>query len=258
MFCPNCGTLCEEDLRFCDHCGADLTVSSPDETPVAEEIPVIQVIEKPAPQPYISVSKPETKEAPVPKKGRLWPPLVILAVMITVGSLLFFLIPLGASSSGNSSMPWFTVENGTLSFHPEYYFGSRELTIPETVNGQKVTAIADYGFSGADSITTVILPDSLVRIGDYAFSGCTELRGVFIPSSVRSIGVYAFADCDSLEAIYLPGSLEALGHDALSSCNSLHYIIFDGTYDQWAALYNGYFISSVELHTIDGIYYTSP
>ena len=257
MICPNCAAHCDDDLRFCDHCGVDLSCLSEDGNLYSEDVPVIQVIEHPVPTKQQTVSEPKSPPASVPKKGRLWPPILILSIMICTGILLFFLLPSG-SASGGTAMPWFTVENGALSFHPEYYSGSKELTIPKTVNGKTVTAIADYAFSGADTITTVILPDTVKQIGDYAFSGCTNLRGIYIPSQVRSIGVYAFADCDSLEAIYLPGSLEELGHDSLSSCNSLHYILFDGPYSQWVSLYSGHFFTTVELHTIDGVYYTRP
>lgn len=255
MICPNCSSNCDEDLRNCDGCGADLTgASAPEDT----EIPVILVTEVPVPKTTVIPDKPVPAPAAAPpvKKGRLWPPLLALAIMISLGTLLFFLLPGGVSGSADQN--YFTVEDGILSFHPEYYNGSSELVIPDTVNGQTVIAIADYAFSGVDSITAVVLPSTVRHIGDYAFSSCQDLRGVYVSTSVTTIGVYAFADCDALEAIYLPGGLEYMGHGALDSCNSLRYILFDGTYSQWASLYSGYFVSSVELHTIDGIYYTRP
>lgn len=249
MICPNCNTLCDEDLRFCDVCGADLN-------PQEDSVPEILVVEKPIQKPGKPIPEPvKPHPAPQPKKGRLWPPLLFLAVMVSVGTLLFFLLP---GTTDANEMPWFTIENGVLSFHPEYYNGDPELTIPDTVNGQTVTAIADHGFSGATELTTVILPSTIEHIGDFAFSGCTSIRGIYIPAGVRSIGTYAFADCDSLEAISFPATLEELGHDSVSSCNRLRYIIFDGPYAQWVQLYRGYVITTVEVHTIDGVYYIPP
>lgn len=253
MICPKCAAVCHEDLRFCDTCGTDLTTHE-------ENIPVILVVEKPVPTVSAPVTVPELPKISASKTGRLWPPLLILSIMILVGSFVFFLLP-GASQNQPSStnqQAWFSVENGALTFHAEYYTGSGELVIPEAVNGQTITSIADYGFSNADAIDTVILPETLLHIGDYAFSSCKNLRGIYVPTTVRSIGAYAFADCDDLEAIYLSDELESIGHDALSSCDSLRYILFNGTYQEWLNLYNGYFVSNVELHAIDGVYYTRP
>ena len=260
--CPNCQAFCEDDLRFCDHCGADLSVC---EEPY--NIPVILVTEDAVPLPQSPVlpvaSQPKTEPPmqPAAPKGRLWPPLVILAVMISIGTLLFFLIPLNAQSSvpnNSATESCFRLEDGVLYFQEEYYDGTQELIVPETINGMTVTAIGDYAFSGHDTITTVILPSTVTHIGDYAFSSCKSLRGIYIPDSVTTIGVYAFADCDDLEAVYFPDTIVALGHGSLDSCDSLHYILFDGTYNQWLSLYSGYFVSTVELHTIDGVYYTRP
>lgn len=255
MICPNCSAQCEDDLRYCDTCGADLTNDFQTE---CTQIPVILVTEEPIhPEP---APQAEPVSAPViqpnVRKGRLWPPLLIMIAMFCLGTLLFFLIPGATTDSGTQSC--FTVDKGVLTFHPEFYTGPSELIIPDTVNGQTVIAIADYAFSGVDSITGVVMPATVQHIGDYAFSSCHNLRGIYVPVSVTTIGVYAFADCDELEAIYLPGDLEYLGHGALDSCDSLHYILFNGTYAQWTSLYNGYFVSTVELHAVDGVYYTRP
>lgn len=255
MICPYCSAFCDDDLRYCDLCGADLT------DPVQAEcdtIPVIQVTETQIPPKTVTCTAPVAAPAvrPAVKKGRLWPPLVILIAMVSLGTLLFFLLP--GTTAGPVAQNCFTVDKGVLTFHPEFYNGPSELIIPDTVNGQTVIAIADYAFSGVDSISSVVMPATVQHIGDYAFSSCHNLRGIYVPVSVTTIGVYAFADCDALEAIYLPGDLEQLGHGALDSCSSLRYILFNGTYAQWTSLYNGYFVSTVELHTVDGVYYTRP
>lgn len=239
----------------------DTALSDPAD--IAAEAPADEMAAVPA-EPDMPAT-PGIPESPTPApKGRLWPAFLALGLMIVSGLALFFLIPGSSSQPGaptnpdSSNQAWFTVENGELTFHEELYAGGPELEIPSSVNGQTVTAIADYAFSGASTLTTVILPDTVTRIGDYAFSGCKALRGIYIPTSVTHIGVYAFADCDDLEAIYLPGDLQNLGHGALDSCDSLHYILFNGTYSQWNSLYTGYFNSNVELHTIDGVYYSRP
>lgn len=282
MFCPYCGAKCHDNHNFCYQCGsalprseeivefvskipaedavevntppAELTDPAPEKppesntAPAATTEPVLNDSEKPEDSSDVREA-PAEPELPKPKKGRLWPPVLLLVLMFTAGLALFLF-------SGHNS--YFSVENGALSFHPEYYTGGPELTIPETVDGQTVTSIADYAFRGCDGITAIIIPSTVTKIGEYAFSDCDDLRGIYIPSSVKKVDNYAFFGCDSLEAIYLPGSLQKLGTGALESCGGLKYILFNGTYWEWAELYDGYFTTNVELHTTDGTYYSKP
>lgn len=52
--------------------------------------------------------------------------------------------------------------------------------------------IADGAFDGLDSITSVTIPDSVVRIGEMAFYSCSNLSEINVPDSVYSIGELAF------------------------------------------------------------------
>lgn len=276
MYCPYCGTKCEDIHRFCFHCGQALPVIAeeeqtleipnalPETTAPAPEAPAEELmpVEETAPAEALvpaeeTTSTEEPAEAiPAPRKGRLWPPIAALVSMICVGLLVFFLFPFNTAST--SETPWFTIEDGKLYFDASVYTGSDELVIPETVDGETVTYIAENAFYNCDFITTVILPDTLTRIGEYAFSDCDNLRGIFIPESVTRISNHAFYDCDALEAIYLSNTLNHLSEDALGQCASLKYIIFDGSYSEWTDLYNGGFITEVELHTSDGTYRSQP
>jgi len=281
MFCPHCGTACEESHRFCFRCGSVLpeilTESNdiPEEIPVpmpepeslpevpAEPEPLPEVPAEPEPLPEVP-AEPEqellTEPAPAPAepKGRLWPPVLMLGIIACVGLLVYFMTTFQPAPAVQSDTPWFSVKNGVLEFHAEYYTGDAELIIPSVIDGQTVTAIGNHAFSGCDLISTVILPDTVIRIGDYAFSSCHKLRGIYIPESVDLIGVYTFADCSALEAIYIPGELELMGEGALDSCDKLKFILFNGTCAQWNELYEGRFVTEVELHATDGVFYAQP
>ncbi len=282
MYCPNCGTKCADSYHFCYHCGFQLPeLTLPPEpietnfiepqTPVADPIET-DLIDQDSPvseaemprsveqEPTESTPGPEevaatepTLSAPTPKKGRLWPPLAAMGLLITLGICLFFFGPKAPPQSSD----FLTIAEGAVTFHAEYYTGGPELTIPSEIDGQTVTAIAPGGFRDCE-LESVILPETITEIGAEAFANCDALRGIYIPGSVIQIGNAAFSDSDGLEAIYLPGSLESIGEDALGTCDRLKYIIFSGTYDQWAELYDGKFVSRVELHALDGTYYTHP
>ena len=68
---------------------------------------------------------------------------------------------------------------------------SGALTIPATINGYPVTAIADRAFEDCDGITSLTLSEGLKCIGDFAFLFCS-FENVAIPSSVENIGFRAF------------------------------------------------------------------
>lgn len=54
------------------------------------------------------------------------------------------------------------------------------VTIPETYNGKKVTAVSSGAFDGCTTIKTINIPDTIKTIDAAAFGGCTSLYSVNI------------------------------------------------------------------------------
>ena len=65
-------------------------------------------------------------------------------------------------------------------------------TIPERLDGWKVTRIGDEAFYECNSLISITIPDSVTSIGHQAFFGCRYLTSVTIPSSVTSIDTAHF------------------------------------------------------------------
>jgi hypothetical protein len=66
-----------------------------------------------------------------------------------------------------------------------------------------------YGvFCDCDSLTLVVMGDSVTTIGANAFDSCDLLTSVVIPDSVTTIGDYAFEGCSSLTSVYYTGTAE--------------------------------------------------
>ena len=92
----------------------------------------------------------------------------------------------------------------------------KSVTIPDSV-----TSIGDSAFSDCTSLASVVIPDSVTSIEGFAFSGCTSLASVNIPDSVTSIGDYSFRDCTSLASVNIPDSVTSIGEEAFWDCTSL-------------------------------------
>ena len=79
------------------------------------------------------------------------------------------------------------------------------LVIPENVTFNdviySVTSIADSTFYNCSELTSVIIPNSVIRIGNMAFGNCRGLVSVTIPESVERIDNWAFRDCRVLATV---------------------------------------------------------
>ena len=64
---------------------------------------------------------------------------------------------------------------------------SGELTIPDTIEGKKVTSIGGYAFDGCSSLTIITIPEGVTSIGRNAFYNCKSLTSITIPEGVTSI-----------------------------------------------------------------------
>lgn len=229
MFCPKCGTPCEDQSQLCATCGNPLSCE-----------PIIF--------------------AP-PKKGSHIPPVIIMAVMLCIGLVCFFLFPKGRENTvpdPSTERDPFEYSRGTLQFRQEYYTGGASLTVPDAIDNMPVLRLGESCFLDCDTLEEIILPQSLIEIDDSAFADCDALRGIYIPETVFRIGSRAFADCERLEAVYINSTIQTIESDAFMGSDGLQFILYDGTLKQWRSLFPGELPGSVTLYCTDGAYRQGP
>ncbi|MBQ1847313.1 MAG: leucine-rich repeat domain-containing protein, partial [Clostridia bacterium] len=86
-------------------------------------------------------------------------------------------------------------------------------------------------------IESVEINENTKIIYSSAFSDCTGLTSITIPDGVTSIRMEAFCNCSGLTSITIPDSVTSIVEYAFSGCTGLTSINFNGTVEQWDAIY---------------------
>ena len=144
------------------------------------------------------------------------------------------------------------LDDGTVEIS-KYIGSDKEITIPDTIDGKKVTSIGNYVFENCIGLESITIPENITNIEHMAFHYCTNLESINvdvnnniyssidgvlfnkeqdkiiffpynksdsyeIPDSVTSIGNWAFKNCSSLTNITIPNSVTSIGERAFSEC----------------------------------------
>ncbi len=86
------------------------------------------------------------------------------------------------------------------------------------------TAIPEAVFFNCESLTSVLLPESVTLVEGGAFEKCVSLVKVDLPEGLEQIGGSAFKDCSALSEVVLPASLKRIGNGAFQNCVALAHI----------------------------------
>lgn len=150
-------------------------------------------------------------------------------------------------------------EDGTAEI-VDYGGSAREITIPEKLDGYRVAAIGDGAFHNSYTVTSISIPDCVVRMGANPFTKCEKLKDIYIapdhptlavmdgvlfdkqqkllityscayeaaeyavPNGIRGIGDNAFRDAQ-LRRVSIPDSVVAIGDNPFADCDQLTEII---------------------------------
>ena len=151
------------------------------------------------------------------------------------------------------------LDDGTIEIS-KYIGSDKEITIPDTIDGKKVTSIGNCVFEHCIGLESITIPENITNIENMAFDYCKNLESINvdvdnniyssidgvlfnkeqdkilffpynksdsyeIPDSVTSIGDGAFYRCYNLTNIIIPDSVTSIGNSAFFGCHDLTNII---------------------------------
>lgn len=103
---------------------------------------------------------------------------------------------------------------------------SDTVIIPSQYNGVPVTAIGEFAFY-SNSVTEIVIPDTVTDIGESAFFRCRSLKSITLPSGVAAIKSGLFCSCTSLSEINIPDSVSYIDTGVFYDCTKLEAINVD-------------------------------
>ncbi|MBQ0130222.1 MAG: leucine-rich repeat domain-containing protein, partial [bacterium] len=120
-----------------------------------------------------------------------------------------------------------TIGKGVTEIQQYAFMGCSAL---ETVNFNAINCTVNDEASFCDSprFKNLNIGEEVQLIDDFAFTNCDSITKLVIPNSVTTIMARAFKDCRSLDTIEIGSSLQSLADDAFAYCgDSLLYISVD-------------------------------
>ncbi len=120
---------------------------------------------------------------------------------------------------------YFENSDGTISVKG-YTGTATDLVIPSSIDGKKVTRIADYAFRKS-GITSVKLPSTITYIGEEAFDSCKNLKSAELNEGLQEIDFAAFG-YSGLEEVTIPTTIKKTFRPFLYANNLKKVIFADG------------------------------
>jgi hypothetical protein len=143
--------------------------------------------------------------------------IAVLAMVFVTG-----VVPLVAQSADSFEVA--LTNDGSVRI-TKFLGKDKNVVIPATIQGMKVTEIGERAFAGAllnkPPLTSLVIPEGVKVIGAEAFSFCSNLTTVSLPSTLTTIGNEAFNNCSKLKSITIPDSVTKVGNGLFRYCSAL-------------------------------------
>lgn len=107
---------------------------------------------------------------------------------------------------------------------PNWFKSNKNLTAIE-LNCTNLKYVSESAFENCQSLTTVLLPNTVTALGKLAFKGCTQISAFTFPTNLLEIPESAFSKCANLKEINFSKNITSIGKSAFSDCSSLKQLI---------------------------------
>ena len=99
----------------------------------------------------------------------------------------------------------------------------------DDIENDNIEIIGSYAFANCNSLTHIVLPNSINSIGKYAFENCVMLNNIILPNNLTTITQYSFKACKSLTSITIPSKVTTIENNAFQECFNIKHIDFTPT-----------------------------
>ncbi|MFZ4725069.1 MAG: leucine-rich repeat protein [Paludibacter sp.] len=139
----------------------------------------------------------------------------------------------------NATIAGYTGINGTLTsfnwayaanevpanafFDNIHYTGKTSLT--SLLLPVSIVSFGGDAFRNCSGLDSISIPDTVTKLSSNLFGSCSGLKKVRIGKSVTIINEYAFNNCSAMTEINIPNSVTLIKYDAFSGCSNLASII---------------------------------
>ena len=129
--------------------------------------------------------------------------------------------------------------------------------------GSALTSIQAHGLEGMENLQSIDFGNAkLTNIDNFAFRFCNSLTELVIPNTVTNIGRYAFYYCENLSSVTIPASVEHIGSYAFLGTNDCELFFVSETLpeyldEDWDRGIKGYYLGTLNVvETADWQYAT--
>lgn len=150
---------------------------------------------------------------------------LLKSVAIENGTTVIDVMAFFGSAVETVEIPSTVTTIGTMAFN--YASDLKEVTIPASV-----TKIGYMAFAGSGLKTVYYNAADCEATGDSSalppFMGCESLTKIVLGNTVREIGSYMFMDCENVTSIDMHAGITSTGYDSFKDCTKLSTINFYG------------------------------